>query len=168
MTGLTPNATYDLEASLDSTFTDGTEVSGAFINRPAGEDFDMLHSSNTEPTGIWGDATTLYVGNPQNSTNNSKVHTYNRADQSHGGSIDLADLTDWRASTTTPQGIWSDGTLLWVADPEENGYVDAVAFKADPPTYNSDESFSFSTFLAPLKPTAFGGTPASFGFPTMI
>ena len=29
LTGLTPNATYDLEASLDGTFMDGTEVSGS-------------------------------------------------------------------------------------------------------------------------------------------
>ena len=105
----------------------------------------MLHASNTEPTGIWGDATTLYVGNPESTafTSQSRVYTYNLADQSHASTIKLEDLTDWRADAKAPQGIWSDGTHLWVAD-EENGYLEAVAFKADPPTYNADESFLFN------------------------
>ena len=143
LTGLTPNATYDLEASLDGTFMDGTEVSGVFTNRPAGDDFDMLHTSNTEPTGIWGDATTLYVGNPGDTKEAAKVFTYNRDDQAHAGTIAVGGLSGWTGGTSSPQGIWSDGTYLWVADPG-GGDVDAVNFKADPPTHNADESFSFS------------------------
>ena len=140
LVGLEPNVTYKAVSTPHVDFNGSNSATTVFTNRPAGEDYDSLHSSNTAPSGIWGDATTLYVGN--NLPENSKVYTYNRVDQSHVSTIDLLGLTDWRASPTAPQGIWSDGTHLWVAD-SNYGYVEAVAFKADPPTYNADESFIF-------------------------
>ena len=63
LTGLEPNIGYDVWSSADPAFG-GNIAKTVFTNRPAGDDFDMLHSSNTAPTGIWGDATTLYVGSP--------------------------------------------------------------------------------------------------------
>ncbi len=68
------------------------------------------------PTAIWGDAINLYVAD----TYNEAIRIVNRATASvttlAGGNYGAADGTGPAARFNGPQGIWGDGTTLYVAD----------------------------------------------------
>ena len=113
LSGLTANASYDLQASLDSAFMDGTEISGGFINRPAHEDFETLHSGNTNSSGLWGNSTTLYVGEYDDGTNGA-LFEYNRSSHAFESSTTLESISGLEGTLFTPDGLWSDGTYLWM------------------------------------------------------
>ena len=124
LSGLTANASYDLQASLDSTFMDGTEVSGGFTNRPAHEDFDSLHSNNTTASGLWGNSTTLYVGQYDDRLD-SGFYTYNRSSHAFESTTTLRDISGFEHVSELPNGLWSDGTYLWMV--VDDGSVEALA-----------------------------------------
>ena len=136
LSGLTANASYDLQASLDSTFTDGTEVSGGFTNRPAHEDFNSLHSNNTTASGLWGNSTTLYVGEYSGGTNGA-LFEYNRSSHAFESSTTLSSISGLEAADGIPRGIWSDGTYLWMVD--DDGPVEAIALEDN--SYAASQSF---------------------------
>ena len=123
LSGLTANASYDLQASLDSAFMDGAEVSGGFTNRPAHEDFDSLHSDNDVPWGLWGTADTLYVGQYEGSTIGD-IMAYNRSSKAHAATISLSSISGLENTSHAPQGLWSDGTHLWMVS--SDGVAEAI------------------------------------------
>ena len=123
LSGLTANASYDLQASLDSAFMDGAEVSGGFTNRPAHEDFDSLHSDNDVPWGLWGTADTLYVGQYEGSTIGD-IMAYNRSSKAHAATISLSSISGLENTSHAPQGLWSDGTHLWMVS--YDGVAEAI------------------------------------------
>ena len=124
LSGLTANASYDLQASLDSTFMDGTEVNGGFTNRPAQEDFDSLHSNNTTASGLWGNSTTLYVGQYDDRLD-SGFYTYNRSSHAFESTTTLRNISGFEHVSELPNGLWSDGTYLWMVG--DDGSVEALA-----------------------------------------
>ena len=76
-----------------------------------------LAGSHNDPTGIWGDSTTIWVGNDGNSAEN-KIYAYKRSDGSHDPVKDFNKLNS--AGNQHVRGIWSDGTTMWVADSNDD------------------------------------------------
>ena len=100
--------------------------------RDAAKHFDTLAAAgNTNPTGIWSDGTTMWVAD----TTDDKIYAYNMP-SAPGVSIQppkpvvetpafdrdaSGDFTGLAAAgNTDPEGIWSDGTTMWVADWSDN------------------------------------------------
>ena len=100
--------------------------------RDAAKDFNTLVAAgNTYPTGIWSDGTTMWVAD----TPDDKIYAYNMP-SAPGVSIQppkpvvetpafdrdaSGDFTGLAAAgNTDPEGIWSDGTTMWVADWSDN------------------------------------------------
>ena len=83
------------------------------------DDFFNLHSDNTSPTGIWCDASTIWVANDHlGSTANNKIYAYKLSDGTRDSGKDFDTLH--AAGNTDVRGIWSDGTTMWVADSSED------------------------------------------------
>ena len=82
----------------------------------ADEDF-ALDSDNTVPTGIWGNATTIWVANDGVGAGN-KLFAYNRSDGDYDSSQDFDTLQ--AAGNLEPPGIWSDGTTMYVTDENDD------------------------------------------------
>ncbi|WP_419553068.1 hypothetical protein [Candidatus Poriferisodalis sp.] len=82
-----------------------------------------LHSSNSDPTGIWCDASTVWVANDASAANN-KIFAYKRSDGSRDSSKDFDTLYDSTAAgsdnATQPRGLWSNGTRMFVVDDEDD------------------------------------------------
>ena len=109
LTGLAPNAEYVLEASLDSTFSDGNEVTANFVNRPANRDIDTRAAvGNTNPVGPWSDGSTIWVTD----VINDKLYAYTLATGAWDEDKDIYIA----AGNTVPVGLWSDGTTIWVVN----------------------------------------------------
>ena len=81
------------------TVTTGTAASSGTI---------ALDAANTVPTGVWANATTLYV--PDSLA--TKVFAYRLAD----GRRDAAKDITLDPGNTGPSGLWGNETTLWVAD----------------------------------------------------
>ena len=64
-----------------------------------------LAGFNIQPTGVWANADTIWVGD----TDRDRLFTYNR-ETNQPGPYHL------HADNTAPTGLWSDGDTLWVAD----------------------------------------------------
>ena len=84
-------------------------------SRKAALDMD-LHADNKDPRGIWGNEDTIWVAN-DTSGGLRKIFAYNRSD----GTRDAAkDFNDMAGGVPHPEGIWSDGTTMYVADSWSN------------------------------------------------
>ncbi len=98
------NTQLTVPPALDSwasalTVTTGTAASSGTI---------ALDAANTVPTGVWANATTLYV--PDFLA--TKVFAYRLADGRRDAAKDIA----LDPENTAPQGLWGNMTTLWVAD----------------------------------------------------
>ena len=93
-------------AQSDGTRQDGT---GGTTNL----EFD-LHAANANARGIWSDGTTIWVAD----TGDDKLYAYKFTPGSDFGDRDSGkDInTLGAAGNTAPEGIWSDGATMWVAD----------------------------------------------------
>ena len=98
--GFTDGAGYS--ESLTSGAT--PEVAGA----PITGDFE-LHSTNTNPQGIWGNDTTIWVADFEDLL--LRAYDHDSGARASGSDIRLVD------PNTRVWGIWSDGTTMWVTDP---------------------------------------------------
>ena len=95
-----------------------------------------LHSANTNPTGVWGDAGTIWVAQDERGAGTvDKIFAYHRSDLSRDSSKDFDPL---HANNTNPYGIWSDGETMFVVDCA-GGKVYAYRMKDDPGTDGVDE-----------------------------
>ena len=112
--------------------------------RDSAKDFDTLVAAgNSRPRGIWSDGTTMWVVN-----NNSlyptivrKIFAYDLATRQRDSTKDFDTLD--AAGNTDPQGIWSDGTTMWVAD-----RVDDRIYAYDLATRQRDSTKDFDTLEA--------------------
>ncbi len=87
--------------------------------RPSDEDFewnvtgdiDPLDSANSDATGLWGDGTTLWVGQNGDGTKDG-VFAYDLTSHER-----VADLEfDLAEENRAPRGVWSDHETMWVSD----------------------------------------------------
>ena len=76
-----------------------------------------LHSSNSAPRGVWGNADTFWVAN-DGSGNADKLYAYNRSDGSRDTSADFDTLQ--AAGNQDPRDICSHGATMFVADSSDN------------------------------------------------
>ena len=67
-----------------------------------------LAAANADPFGLWGDGTTIWVGDSAD----AKLYAYTRAT----GAADSAKDLTLDSNNTDPTGLWGDGTTLWVTD----------------------------------------------------
>ena len=136
LTGLEPNADYELQAALNSGFS--SPVEAQFPVRPAGRDIEGLRANgNSRPKGIWSDNTTLWV--VDNNRNSSKVFAYRLADGTADGNKDL----DLDSSNRAPRGIYASSDTMWVSDLWSNGKVFAYGMNSGVPTGNTMTSKEF-------------------------
>ena len=144
LTGLAPNGEYVLEASLDSTFSDGNEVTANFVNRPANQDIDTLAAAgNTFPVGLWSNGTTIWVVN-EGTGHGNRIYAYTLATGARDSGKDIDTL--YTAGNTSPVGLWSDGTNIWVAN---NGYgADDKLYAYTLASGARDEDKDFDTLAA--------------------
>ena len=85
--------------------------------RLTSKEFD-LHSDNGDPAGIWSDGTTIWVADDVD----DKLYTYALADGTRqdgtGGTTNKE--FDLHSNNSNPQGMWSNGSTIWVADDGNN------------------------------------------------
>ena len=109
------------------------------FNRDSAKDI-TLAGSNTKPSGLWSDGTTLYTAD----AGQNKVFAYALSSGARDSDKDF-DLFDGGDSLLSdgnnlPAGLWSDGTTMWVTDGDRRVYAYTLATGA----YDSDKSFSAS------------------------
>ena len=81
--------------------------------RDTAKEFD-LHSNNDYPADYWSDGTTMWVAeNDSNITTDRKLYAYTLATGARDTDKEFDLVGD---STVEPNGIWSDGTVMWVVD----------------------------------------------------
>ena len=105
--------------------------------RSASDDFNTLDSDNSNPLGIYSDGTTMWVANnASGSSSNDKIFAYKISDKGRDSGKDFNTLNS--AGNNNPYGIWSDGTIMWVSDrDDEKLYAYRIADKSR----YSDEDF---------------------------
>ena len=78
-----------------------------------------LHSSNSDPRGMWGNGDTFWVVNDTSGSGTAdKLYAYNRSDGSRDTTNDFDNLNG--ATNNRPWGICSDGTTMFVGDSDDN------------------------------------------------
>ena len=95
------------------------------------KDFDTLKAAgNTSPFGIWSDGTTMWVADyPFLLRGSPKIYAYSMSNKARESAKNFDTLG--AAGNTSPFGIWSDGTTMWVADSaDEKIYAYSIATKA--------------------------------------
>ena len=97
-----------------------------------------LDGSNTKPSGLWSDGTTLYTAD----AGQKKVFAYtlSSGERDSDKDFNLFDGGDSLLSdgNSLPSGLWSDGTTMWVTDGDRSVYAYTLATGA----YDSDKTFS--------------------------
>ena len=138
-----------LTALLFLLFLPGSQPAQAL---DADADF-ALDSDNPVAEGIWGNADTIWVANDGTGAEN-KVFAYNRSDGDYDSSQDFETLHG--AGNLTPEGIWSDGTTMYVADSDNNK---VYAYKMLDQTHDSGKDFNLhGNNDRPRGITGYGGT----------
>ena len=100
-------------------------------SRCAGLDFNtLIADGNSFPRGIWSDGTTVWVADysyrwwwvfvpsPLKPRAQRKIYAYNLSSKARDASKDFNTLHV--AGNTSPQGLWSDGTTIWVSNLDDN------------------------------------------------
>ena len=80
------------------------------------KEFESTDLAFNNPLGIWSDGTTMWVVRKTTGTNNSGIYAYTVATKARDSSKDFNTATLTAAGNNNPEGIWSDGTTMWVAD----------------------------------------------------
>ena len=94
------------------------------------KDFDTLKDAgNHDPQGIWSDGITMWVADGDD----DKIYAYsmkNSKEREEAKEFNIAAVSDIGINEF-PEGIWSDGTTMWVADGSE---LKIFAYATAPPT----------------------------------
>ena len=136
LTDLLPNARYDLQTALNSSFTGA--VLTQFVMRPADRDIEGLAANgNSNPKGIWSDGTTLWV--VEDSRGSSKLFAYSLAE----GAPDADKELSLDSTNAAPRGIYANSDTMWVSDLWSNGKVFAYDMSAGTPTGEEAEGREF-------------------------
>ena len=98
--------------------------------RDVDKDFDTLKDAeNHDPQGIWSDGITMWVADGDD----DKIYAYsmkNSKEREEAKEFNIAAVSDIGINEF-PEGIWSDGTTMWVADGSE---LKIFAYSTAPPT----------------------------------
>ena len=105
-----------VQASLDSTFSDGTEVTAELLVRPVQRDF-ALPEVTGQVRGIWTDGTTLWAVDDTDA--GGVVYAYNQQTKVYtpAKSFPLA------AGNTAPRGVYANSSTMWVVDEQDKVYA---------------------------------------------
>ena len=116
------------------------EIRGAAVPDPPKRvtGFD-LHSSNSDPRGMWGNEDTFWVAN-DGSGAADKLYAYNRSDGSRDTTNDFDNLNG--ARNNSPWGICSDGTTMFVGD---RGDDKLYAYKMSDTTADSTKDITLDS-----------------------
>ena len=80
-----------------------------------------LVQNNTETYGLWSDGRTMWVANRPSLSIPLKLFSYDlETGQPTDPSLDYPTAVMTAAGNTSPHGIWSDGSTMWVADSGKN------------------------------------------------
>ena len=99
--------------------------------RDSSKDFDSLDSSNTQPSGITSDGTTMWV---VDNASQEKIFAYKLSDQSRDSAKDITYHSDARVLW----GLWTNGTTIWALNFPNSGDDELHAYEAS--TGNRDSS----------------------------
>ena len=100
-----------------------------------------LHSSNSDPRGMWGNEDTLWVVNDTSGSGTAdKLYAYNRSDGSRDTTNDFDNLNG--ANNNSPWGICSDGTTMFVGD---RGDDKLYAYKMSDTTADSTKDITLDS-----------------------
>ena len=102
--------------------------------------FPPLHSDNDRPRGVWGNADTIWVAQDDTGTDN-KIYAYKRADGTRDSSKDFNTLE--AANNSNIDGIWSDGTTMFVVDTIDDKIY---AYKMSDKSHDSDKDITLHSF----------------------
>ena len=134
-----------VQASLDSTFSDGTEVTAELLVRPAQRDFAL--PGNRTINGIWTDGTTLWVvGEP--TLGRSLASGIRLSNQQFVGRFDL------ESENSAPVGVHATSTHVWVVDAQDKVYV----YRIRDGRYESGNSFEIASGNSQLRGAWSNGT----------
>ena len=134
-----------VQASLDSTFSDGTEVTAELLVRPAQRDFAL--PGNRTINGIWTDGTTLWVvGEP--TLGRSLASGIRLSNQQLVGRFDL------ESENSAPVGVYATSTHVWVVDAQDKVYV----YRIRDGRYESWNSFEIASGNSQLRGAWSNGT----------
>ena len=75
---------------------------------PTSDFTTLAAASNTKPTGLWSDGTTLWVADEAD----DQLYAYDLATKARVRAQDFPTLTE--ARNGNPKGLWSDGSTMWV------------------------------------------------------
>ena len=84
-------------------------------DRDSDKDIDLVLAVIFSPTGIWSDGTTMWVADDA-ADDNDRLYAYVLTPGDDYGDLDSDKYITPHADNGFPQGIWSDGTTMWVAD----------------------------------------------------
>ena len=100
-----------------------------------------LHSSNSDPRGMWGNGDTFWVVNDTSGSGTAdKLYAYNRSDGSRDTTNDFDNLNG--ANNNRPWGICSDGTTMFVGDRDDN---ELYAYKMSDTTSDSTKDITLDS-----------------------
>ena len=101
------------------------EVRGAVRSTvdPSTQEFNTLKAAGvTSAHGIWSDGTTMWVTHrpevEDDDTSSAKLFAFNMATKQRDSAKDFNTLD--AAGNDNPRGLWSDGSIMWVADRERS------------------------------------------------
>ena len=95
-----------------------------------------MHNSQQNPTGVWGNTTTIWVANNWTG-NGDKLYAYRRSDGGRDTASDFNTLS--AAGNQSPTGVCSDGTTMFVADIEDDK---VYAYKMSDRSHDSAKDFT--------------------------
>ena len=108
LTGLLANASYNVQASPDASFTAEGTRSSTYVHRPDQKDF-ALSADNGSARGIWSDGTTMWVAD----SSDDKLYAYTLS----AGTPDAANTFDLdKANNDHPGGLYGSSSTLWVSN----------------------------------------------------
>ena len=121
----------------DATTRHLIEVRGSAVPVHADEFNTLKAAGNTNPMGIWSDGTTMWVvQRPSSFVGHSpipKLFAYNMATKQRDSAKDFNTLD--AAGNDNPNGLWSDGSIMWVVDhSDEKVYAYDMDTKARVPS----------------------------------
>ena len=79
-------------------------------------DIDPLAPGNDEPTGLWGDGKTLWVGQNGSGSAADGIFVYDIASGDRRSDLDF----ELDETNRAPRGLWSDEKTMWVTDSGQN------------------------------------------------
>ena len=116
LTGLTPNVWLEVQASLDSAFADGGELTNVLVSRRQDRDIHHLTQPGA-PRGLWTDGTTLWVVSAVGAR--GRVEAYDLAD----GAYDTTRSFALAEANRNARGVYANATTMWVVDRNDTVYA---------------------------------------------